>query len=225
MNMNRYANGKIYRLVNNVDDQFYVGSTCMPLAKRKSDHKSRAKQRPDSHVYKHLNTVGWDNVKIILIEEYKCENKMELEKRERYWIEELEAPLNTNIPTRGTRCDHNRQRAHCRECDGSAFCEHDRRRYQCRECDGSSFCEHDRQRSKCKDCDGSQICSHDKQRYQCRDCSGSSFCEHGKRRSACRECGGAGAQKITCKCGAIIRKSNLPQHRRTARHIHAFIHS
>lgn len=44
---NRYKNGKIYRLVNSVDDEFYVGSTCLPLAKRKSTHKSEAKKHPN----------------------------------------------------------------------------------------------------------------------------------------------------------------------------------
>jgi hypothetical protein len=39
-------------------------------------------------------------VKIILIEEYGCENKEQLERRERYWIDELQPNLNTRIPTR-----------------------------------------------------------------------------------------------------------------------------
>jgi len=33
--MVNYANGKVYRLVNNVDEMFYVGSTCNPFHKRK----------------------------------------------------------------------------------------------------------------------------------------------------------------------------------------------
>lgn len=96
---NRYSNGKIYRLVNSVDDEEYVGSTCTTLAKRLYGHKKDA-QRGKLPAYKHLNEVGWNNVSIVLIEEYSCENKNQLERRERYWIETLKPTLNKTIPTR-----------------------------------------------------------------------------------------------------------------------------
>lgn len=97
---NRYKNGKIYRLVNSVDDEFYVGSTCVSLAKRLYRHKTCAKSAPNRTVYQHLNTIGFENVKIVLIEEYPCNNKMELERKEREHIEALKPTLNAVIPTR-----------------------------------------------------------------------------------------------------------------------------
>lgn len=96
---NRYKNGKIYRLVNDVDDEFYVGSTCLSLPKRLYYHKQDAR-RGILPAYQHFNNVGWENVKIILIEEYACDNKMELERQERKWIEELKPTLNKVVPTR-----------------------------------------------------------------------------------------------------------------------------
>ena len=36
---------------------------------------------------------------MVLIEKYSCDNKLELEKRERFHIEELKATLNKKIPT------------------------------------------------------------------------------------------------------------------------------
>lgn len=96
---NRYANAKVYRLVNSVDDEEYVGSTCDALHKRLYGHKKTARRKPQP-VHHHLNKIGWDNVSVVLIEEYACENKMELERRERYWIEELKPSLNRVIPTR-----------------------------------------------------------------------------------------------------------------------------
>lgn len=96
----RYKNGKIYRLVNNVDEEFYVGSTCGRLAKRKSDHKTKARKDTARRVYEHLNKVGWGNVDIVLVEEYACENKNQLERRERHWIETLKPSLNRAVPTR-----------------------------------------------------------------------------------------------------------------------------
>ena len=98
--MVNYGNGKVYRLVNNVDETFYIGSTCNPLHKRKNGHKRDAIKSPEQPVYKHLNTIGWDNVEIILIESYPCNSKAELEARERYWIEFMKPVLNKVIPTR-----------------------------------------------------------------------------------------------------------------------------
>lgn len=98
--MVNYANGKIYKMVNNVDDEIYVGSTCNPLYKRKSDHKSNAKTRPNQPNYRHWNTIGWGNVDIVLIENYPCTTKDELHRRERHWIDELKPSLNRKVPTR-----------------------------------------------------------------------------------------------------------------------------
>jgi hypothetical protein len=96
--MERYKNGKIYRLI--VGDEFYVGSTCSTLAKRKCKHKYKAKKYPDRKVYQKANEVGWDNINVVLIEEYPCKNKMELVRRERYWVDELQPTLNTQTPSR-----------------------------------------------------------------------------------------------------------------------------
>jgi hypothetical protein len=96
----RYSNGKIYRLVNDVDDEFYVGSTCMTLSKRFYGHKRKAKIVPNRKVYQHFNTIGWDKVKIILIEQYPCNDKLQLTRREREIIEQLKPSLNVCIPTR-----------------------------------------------------------------------------------------------------------------------------
>jgi predicted GIY-YIG superfamily endonuclease len=39
-----YENSKIYKLVNDVDDKIYVGSTATTLAKRLYGHKNSAKR-------------------------------------------------------------------------------------------------------------------------------------------------------------------------------------
>lgn len=96
----RYAHGKVYRLVNSADNEEYVGSTCTSLAKRLYHHKKDAKTQTTRQVYQHLNEVGWGNVDIVLVEEYPCENKMELLRRERHWVDELNPTLNKQVPTR-----------------------------------------------------------------------------------------------------------------------------
>jgi len=97
---NKYTRSKIYRLVNDIDTEIYIGSTCKSLAVRKAKHKYCAKQNIHQNVYSHLNQVGWDNVHIILIENYPCDNIDQLRARERYWIEELKPSLNKKLPLR-----------------------------------------------------------------------------------------------------------------------------
>jgi hypothetical protein len=83
-----------------VDDFEYVGSTTQPLSKRLVGHKTDAKKYPERSLYKHFLEIGWEHVQIILIEDYLCENKEELERRERYFIEERKYILNKNLLTR-----------------------------------------------------------------------------------------------------------------------------
>ena len=100
--MVNYQNGKIYKLVNAVDEKIYVGSPSNTLRQRKDGHKRSAKRERDKNtkVYQHLNSVGWDNVEIILIESFPCNSKDELHKKERYYIDLLKPELNKVIPTR-----------------------------------------------------------------------------------------------------------------------------
>jgi hypothetical protein len=204
--MNRYHNGKIYKLVNTVDDSIYVGSTSMPLSKRLSGHKRDARKNTEQRVYKELNKVGWSNVRIVLIEAYHCENKNELIAREQHHIDLLKPELNKNAAS-GQRCIHDRIRSTCKDCGGSGICEHERQRHHCKDCGGSGICEHNKKKSECKDCGGSQICIHDIMRRQCKDCCGSAICEHDRMRTQCKDCGGSGIcihnkHRFACKdCG------------------------
>ena len=82
----------------------YVGSTTN-LEKRKGTHKSVCNNdRDKSHnlnVYQFIRaSEGWENWEFVLVEEYPCETKFQLESRERYWLETLGATLNKYIPTR-----------------------------------------------------------------------------------------------------------------------------
>eukprot|EP00732_Lithocolla_globosa_P002387 Lithocolla_globosa_v1_NODE_1547_length_2493_cov_371.285773.p2 type:complete len:165 gc:universal NODE_1547_length_2493_cov_371.285773:2001-1507(-) len=102
--MNRYQNGKIYKLVSNETADVYYGSTCMSLAKRLSCHKSAWKSNQDGKgvQYSSFKLFDLGKVQIIPVESFPCENKMELEKRERYYIENFTC-VNKSIPTRTMR--------------------------------------------------------------------------------------------------------------------------
>jgi hypothetical protein len=95
-----YKNGKIYRLVCNVTGLQYIGSTTQPLSKRMYTHKSSYKRDIDTCSSKEVLDNG--DFDIILIENFPCENKEELHKRERYYIESTNC-VNKRIPTRGQK--------------------------------------------------------------------------------------------------------------------------
>ena len=93
--MSKYQHGKIYKIVNSIDKLIYVGSTIQPLNRRFTGHKFDAKRYPNSKLYKHFAKLGVDHFEIILIKNYPCNNKLELEiEEERYKIM-LNAQLNT----------------------------------------------------------------------------------------------------------------------------------
>jgi hypothetical protein len=97
---NKYANGKIYKLCSNVDDKIYIGSTVGTLPKRLYDHKECLVRHPERNVYNHFNSIGAENIKIVLVESFPCANRAELCKRERHWYDELKPELNKAIPAR-----------------------------------------------------------------------------------------------------------------------------
>lgn len=88
----KYENGKIYRLVCKKTGKQYIGSTTQPLYKRKFGHKG--------HFNFYMNGKGaWcssfeiilnNDYDIVLVEEYPCQNKEQLFKKEQEWIDRTE---------------------------------------------------------------------------------------------------------------------------------------
>jgi hypothetical protein len=112
--MNKYINGKIYALVSESAQVVYYGSTIQRLSQRKGEHIRDYKN--------HLYNDGWkcasfevlkhEDAKIILIEEFPCKSRLELEQREGHW------QLNnncTNINRAGRNIKEYRKTAEYRE--------------------------------------------------------------------------------------------------------------
>jgi hypothetical protein len=101
----RYKNGKIYTIRYRGDDSLiYVGSTCLPLYKRWYQHKttcfSENNNRYNLKVYKKIReTNNFENWYIELYEEFSCDNKEQLIKREGEIIREI-GTLNTRVENR-----------------------------------------------------------------------------------------------------------------------------
>ena len=90
--MNKYNNGKIYKIVDNTNGNVYYGSTVRTLQERLAIHRCNNDCR--SRVI-----IDNGNYNIILIENYTCNSKKELESREGYYIRNNEC-INKNIPGR-----------------------------------------------------------------------------------------------------------------------------
>lgn len=86
--MVNYRNGKMYRVVCNITGKQYVGSTTTPLSKRLGSHVSQYKN--NGTYYSVFEVLENGNYEIILIEEYPCDTKEQLLRRERYWVDELD---------------------------------------------------------------------------------------------------------------------------------------
>ena len=113
----KYKNGKIYKLVSTGTPIVYYGSTITSLEKRLSIHKSGR----NTCASRELFDAG--DVSIVLVEEYPCNNKYELESRERIYIEFIlnnfshRVICNKQIPTRTKEEWYQDNREHRNEYD------------------------------------------------------------------------------------------------------------
>ena len=85
-----YSQGKIYKILNTINDDVYVGSTTQSLAKRMSWHRRsiNCKTKPYA-IYNAMKEYGVDNFYIELIENISCQTKEELRAREGYYIRKI----------------------------------------------------------------------------------------------------------------------------------------
>ena len=79
-----YEYGVIYKIVCK-DNYYYYGSTTN-MENRIKNHKYHSQIYTFIPLYSHINTIGWDNVKFEIIEEYPCNTKIDLLKREDEYI-------------------------------------------------------------------------------------------------------------------------------------------
>ena len=74
--MNKYEHSKIYKIINDVDDMVYVGSTTHELYERWGRHLCdiNKKRKLGQHILK----IGFEHFKIVLICYYPCSTLREL---------------------------------------------------------------------------------------------------------------------------------------------------
>jgi hypothetical protein len=101
-----YSKLVIYKIVCNdlnIKD-IYVGSTT-DFISRKSHHKNSIENQNNiEYLYKKCQTIrdngGWENWSMLEIEKFPCKDGNEGRLRERYWVENLNATLNSISPIR-----------------------------------------------------------------------------------------------------------------------------
>jgi hypothetical protein len=98
-----YKNGKIYKIVNDKLGLTYYGSTTQILSQRMGGHIA-CKKKYDKGEFHNLTSFQLldGNQKIYLVEKYPCNDKNELERRERYYIENNDC-VNKCIPSRNLK--------------------------------------------------------------------------------------------------------------------------
>jgi hypothetical protein len=79
-----YKNGKIYKIVSDLTDKIYIGSTCQLLCKRLAKHKTNINSAHNRCKVIELFKLG--ETRIELIEDFPCERKEQLNAREGYYI-------------------------------------------------------------------------------------------------------------------------------------------
>ena len=79
-----YKNGKIYTIRSHQTEDFYIGSTTQPLSKRLYFHKVNYKYYINKkfHYLSSFEIVKYNDCYIEVLEEYPCDNKQQLTKRE-----------------------------------------------------------------------------------------------------------------------------------------------
>ena len=102
-----YSKTCIYKLVHFDDlndENIYIGHTTDMVERKYCHKKSCINPNYKEYNFKKYQFIrengGWDNWRMILVEKYPCNDVHEAKARERYWITELKAKLNTTEPNR-----------------------------------------------------------------------------------------------------------------------------
>jgi hypothetical protein len=189
-----YSKTKIYKIVckDLTIPEIYIGHSTN-LNKRKNEHRiscinenSKGHNRP-VYIFMRENG-GWDNWDVVSVEDYSCENKFQAEQRERYWIETLNATLNSYIPSRTQQelCEKKRQydKQHYEKNKEQILQKLKRCREENRE--NREMMNEKRRKERI------EMMNEKKRKEQ--------------------------SGIITCECGLIISKANLSRHKRTKNH-------
>lgn len=205
-----YSNTIIYKIVcRDVSiKECYVGQTTNVI-KRKYYHKSICNninsKNYNIYIYQFIRENGnWDNWDIIEIEKYEAVDKLDAGKRERYWIETLQATLNKVIPTRTHKEYYEENK--------------DKTTQYLKEYYEENKVKLKEHRKEYIEKNKEQIKENSKEYYelnkeQIKEYKKEWYKDNKDKIKEYKQ------EKITCSCGTICNKSSLERHERTKKHI------
>ena len=93
--VNIYDNGYIYEVLNDVNTDAYVGSSCLEEQVRFGNHTSRANSGATSKFYRMMREIGVEHFRLEVIEPWPCTTPQALRMREEYWRKQRNATYNS----------------------------------------------------------------------------------------------------------------------------------
>jgi hypothetical protein len=95
-----YSKAKIYKILNDLDDDVYIGSTCQTLSQRMAGHRRCFKHKTNK-LHTKMREIGIEHFFIRLVQELpECQNVEQLRKKEGEIIIELQPALNVCVAGR-----------------------------------------------------------------------------------------------------------------------------
>jgi hypothetical protein len=204
-----YSKTIIYKIVCkdiNIKD-CYVGSTT-DFIRRRSEHKKNVVNNTQSshlYVYEFIKqNNGWDNWEMIEVEKYNAVDKNDSLKRERYWLEELKATLNKQIPARTLKEWREDNKEKAKEYS-KEYRENNKEYYK-------EYAKEYRENNK------DQLIEQKKEYYEDNkdkiNEQRKEYRKHNKDKISEQK-----KEKITCECGSIVRKNDIARHNKTKKHL------
>lgn len=192
-----YSKAVIYKIVCKDPEikGIYVGATT-DLKSRKQQHRRsltcRNNHNYNYYIYDYIReNGGWDNFDVVKIEDYPCDDYEDLHKREREWLEYLEANLNKVIPGREKAewYNDNKERILKRKKELYYQKQEEKKRYS------KDYYWKNREKIREKQKKGKDRCPETK-KEKAKDLK----------------------DKIECDCGAIVSRRNFKRHQSSSKH-------
>ncbi len=127
---------RVYKIVNDIDELVYIGSTKQILCRRMTEHRKLVLKGRERKLYNHMREVGIGHFKIMCVREYKDTSQERLKYKEDKYIKRFDTVRNgLNMSYAfGYKCEHNVRRDRCISCKGSSMCSHGRITRLCVKC-------------------------------------------------------------------------------------------
>ena len=198
--MNKYHNGKVYKITDIGYHKCYIGSTCESLTQRMARHRWKYTQylkgkTECTRSFLLFDEYGVENCKIELIEDYRCENKSELLKREGQHIQSIDC-INKQVAGRPREKWVEDNKEHLQDYKNKWYKEH------------MELC---KERAKKFKEDNKEHCKQQKQEYH-QEHREEIFQKHKNYYQRNKD------KFIDCICGASVRQWDIRRHERTKKH-------